>query len=147
MTLIDGIHHVTFLTSDLDRLITFYGRVFSAPVTFDLEEEGLRHAFIQLGPHTVLHPFHVPGVEVPSGDLPMFARGRLDHVALHATSEDAFREVQRRLVNEGVTDMGSLLLLNFTDPDGAQVEVVWPKPDIPANQTLRRSDWTSVVMA
>ncbi len=65
MALIDGIHHLTTLTADLDRLIGFYARVFGAGVTLDLEEEGLRHAFIELGPATVLHPFQVPGLEVP----------------------------------------------------------------------------------
>ncbi len=151
MPLLNGLHHVTFVTSDLDRLIRFYQRIFDAPVVLDLAEEGLRHAFIQVGPRTVLHPFQVPGVEVPPGDIPMFARGRLDHVALSAASEDAFRELHRRLVDEDatdgiVTDMGSLLLLTFADPDGAEVEVAWPKPDVPANQTLRRAAWTSVAM-
>jgi catechol 2,3-dioxygenase-like lactoylglutathione lyase family enzyme len=61
MQLLNGIHHLTFVTSDMDRLIAFYERVFGARVTVDLEEEGLRHAFIEVGPHTVLHPFQVPG--------------------------------------------------------------------------------------
>ena len=151
MPLLNGIHHVTSVTSDLDRLIEFYERVFDAPVLLDLEEEGLRHAFVQLGPHTVLHPFQVPGVDVPQGDIPMFGRGRLDHVALHASSEDAFRELRRRLVaadaTDGiVTDMGSLLIFTFSDPDGAQYEVVWPKPDVPPGQTLRRSAWTTAAL-
>ena len=44
-------------TADLDRLIVFYERVFGTRVTLDLEEEGLRHAFVEVGPHPVLHPF------------------------------------------------------------------------------------------
>jgi catechol 2,3-dioxygenase-like lactoylglutathione lyase family enzyme len=48
---LDGIHHVAFLTSDMDRLISFYERIFEARVTLDLEEEGLRHVFIEVGPH------------------------------------------------------------------------------------------------
>jgi hypothetical protein len=92
-------------------------------VTVDLEEEGLRHAFIAVGPHTVLHPFQVPGVEPPD-EQPTFDRGRLDHFALNAASEEAFRAARRRLVAEGasdgsVTDMGSLLLLSFSDPTRA----------------------------
>ena len=101
MALLNGMHHLTFLTADLDRLIDFYGRVFDAPVTLDLEEEGLRHAFIQIGPHTVLHPFQIPGVEVPQASAPMFQRGRIDHFALDAASEEAFREIYRRLLSEG----------------------------------------------
>ncbi len=47
MPLLNDIHHLTFITTDLDRLIAFYERVFGARVTVDLEEEGLRHAFIE----------------------------------------------------------------------------------------------------
>ena len=147
MALLDGIHHVTSLTADLDRLIGFYQRVFDARVTLDLEEEGLRHAFIEVGPTTVLHPFQVPGVDVPQGAIPMFGRGRLDHFAFNATSEEAFRELRRRVVAEGaadgkVIDMGSLLNFGFVDPDGASHEVVWAKPGVPVEQGVRRADWT-----
>ncbi len=69
MALLNDLHHMTFLTADLDRLIAFYERVFDARVTLDRKEAGpegpVRHAFIEIGPHTVLHPFEVPGVDVP----------------------------------------------------------------------------------
>ena len=148
LQLLNGIHHLTFDTSDMDRLIAFYQRVFEARVTVDLEKEGLRHAFIEVGPHTVLHPFQVPGVE-PPGPQPMFRRGRLDHFALNAASEEAFREILRRVVAEGadngaVTDMGSLLNAGFTDPDGGEHEVVWVKPGVPTEAGLRRAEWTIV---
>lgn len=148
MQLLNDIHHLTFITADMNRLICFYERIFGAHITIDLEEEGLRHAFIEVGPHTVLHPFQVPGIE-PPGHQPMFKRGRLDHFALNAASEEAFREVRRRLVAEGlsdgaVTDMGSLLLPSFTDPDGGGHEVVWVKPGVPVAQGLKRSEWTKV---
>jgi catechol 2,3-dioxygenase-like lactoylglutathione lyase family enzyme len=149
MTLLAGVHHVTTLTADLDRLIAFYAQVFGAPVTLDLEEEGLRHAFIELGPGTVLHPFQVPGVDAPRGRLPMFGRGRIDHVALNAASEDAFWELRRRVEAAGaadgeVIDMGSLLNFGFVDPDGASHEVVWVKPGVPVAQGIRRAEWTTL---
>jgi catechol 2,3-dioxygenase-like lactoylglutathione lyase family enzyme len=150
LPLLNDIHHLTFITADLDRLIAFYERVFGARVTVDLEEEGLRHAFIEVGPHTVLHPFQVPGVE-PPGSEPMFQRGRLDHFALNAASEEAFRELRRRVVAEEagdglVTDMGSLLNFGFTDPDGGQHEVVWVKPGVPVEAGLRRVEWSRFEM-
>jgi catechol 2,3-dioxygenase-like lactoylglutathione lyase family enzyme len=127
----------------MDRLISFYERVFDARVTFDRTEEGpqrLRHAFIEVGPHTVLHPFQVEGVD-PPGRQAMFARGRLDHFALNAASEEAFREIRRRLIAEGahatedglVTDMGSMWSFSFYDPDGGWSEVMWVKPGAPDN--------------
>ena len=145
MRLLNGINHLTFLTSDMDRLISFYERVFGARVAVDLEEEGLRHALIEVGPNTMLHPFRVPGVE-PPGRQPFFQRGRLDHFALDAASEEAFRELRRRVVAEGasdseVTDMGSLLLFSFLDPDQGRHEVVWRKPGVPVEAGLRRAEW------
>jgi catechol 2,3-dioxygenase-like lactoylglutathione lyase family enzyme len=149
--MLNGIHHLTNLTADLDRLIGFYERVFDARVTLDLQEEGLRHAFIELGPGTVLHPFEVPGVEVPQGEIPMFARGRLDHFGLNAASETVFHELRRRVVHEGagdgtVTDMGPFLSFSFTDPDGAGHEVMWTKPGSCPEDTRIRADWTTVEM-
>jgi catechol 2,3-dioxygenase-like lactoylglutathione lyase family enzyme len=138
MTLVADVHHIAFLTADLDRLIAFYERIFDARVTLDRQDGDLRHAFIEIGPHTVLHPFQIPGVELP-GRQPIFERGRLDHFALNAASEKAFREIRRRLIAEGahategglVTDMGSMLSISFHDPDGAWHEVMWVKPGFP----------------
>ena len=149
MSLLDGIHHVAFLTADLHRLIDFYQRVFDARVVLDLEEEGLRHAFIEIGPTTVLHPFQIPGVEVPQSTLPMFERGRLDHFALNASSEAAFRELRRRVVAEraadgDVIDMGSVLNFGFIDPDGSSLEVIWVKPGVPIDYGAQRSEWSIV---
>ena len=148
MRLLDEIHHLTFVTADMDRLIEFYERVFEARTTLDLEEDGIRHAFIEVGETTILHPFQVPGVD-PPGPQPMFARGRLDHFALNAASEDAFWELRRRVVDEGagdgmVADMGSILNLGFTDPDGGEHEIVWVKPGVPTEQGVRRADWTYI---
>lgn len=146
--LLNDIHHLAFLTEDLDRLIGFYERVFDARITVDLEEEGLRHAFIEVGPHTVLHPFQVPGVAMPAAQ-PMFRRGRLDHFSLNAASEEAFRELRRRVIAEGagdgvVTDMGALLTFGFTDPDGGSYEVAWARPGVAPGEALRRVNWKTV---
>jgi catechol 2,3-dioxygenase-like lactoylglutathione lyase family enzyme len=70
MPLLNDLHHMTFLTGDMDRLIGFYERVFDARVTFDRTEGDpprRRHAFIEIGPQTVLHPFQVNGVDPPRG--------------------------------------------------------------------------------
>ena len=135
MALLNDLHHLAFLTADLDRLISFYQRIFDARVTLDRADDGRRHAFIEIGRHTVLHPFEVAGADVP-GRQPIFERGRLDHFALNAASEEAFREIRRRLIAEGahatedglVTDMGSVLSISFHDPDDAWHEVIWVKP-------------------
>ena len=150
MALVNGLHHMTFLTADMDRLISFYERIFDARVTLDRDDGGLRHAFIEIGPETVLHPFEVPRTEVP-GRQPIFERGRLDHFALSAASEEAFREIRRRLIAEQanategglVTDMGSLLSFSFHDPDDGWHEVMWVKPGA-ENGLKRPPEWEMI---
>ena len=152
MALLNDLHHLTFITGDMERLIAFYQRIFDARVTFDRVEDDppvwqryrqLRHAFVEIGPHTVLHPFEVEGIE-PPGREPMFGRGRLDHFALDTSSEESFREIRRRLIAEGanatdgglVTDMGSMWSFSFYDPDGGWHEVMWVKPGASFNSGL-----------
>ena len=151
MALVDGAHHITFLTEDMDRLLAFYVRVFDAEVTVDLTEEGLRHTFIKVGPTTVLHPFQMlegPGPPPPSS---MFSRGRLDHFALLAPSEEAFRELRRRIEAEGaadgdVRDMGSLWIMGYFDPDGAAHEVILQRPGFTDSDLLERAEWSTVTL-
>lgn len=151
MRLVDGVHHLTFLTEDMDRLLAFYVRVFDAEVKLDMTEEGLRHAFLKVGPTTVLHPFQLLGGPRPPPPSPMFNRGRLDHFALLAPSEDAFRELRRRIEAEGaadgeVRDMGSLWIMGYFDPDGAAHEVILQRPGFTDSEIRERAAWTTVAL-
>ncbi len=150
MSLVAGVHHVTFLTEDIERLTAFYERVFDARKTLDMTEEGVRHVFIEIGPATVLHPFQiVDGPPLPAAPGTMFARGRLDHFAMLAPSEGAFRELRRRIESEGaadgdVRDMRTAWIMGFLDPEGIYVEVIWRKPGLDDADTLPRVEWTTV---
>ena len=150
MGLVQGIQHLTLLSEDLDRLAGFYERVFEASKTLDLTEEGFRHIFLEVGPTTVLHPFQIiDGPALPPAPGMMFQRGRLDHFALLAPSEEAFREIRRRLESEGaaarpVRDTGTAWIMDFHDPDALYVEVIWHKPGARDAETLRHEQWTTV---
>jgi catechol 2,3-dioxygenase-like lactoylglutathione lyase family enzyme len=150
MNLVEGVHHVTFLTEDIERLSAFYARVFDARRTLDMTEEGVRHVFLEVGSTTVLHPFQIlDGPALPSTPGTMFQRGRLDHFAFWATSAEAFRELRRRIESEGaadgeVRDMKTMWIMGFRDPDGFYVEVIWHKPGAPDSETLPRAEWTTV---
>jgi catechol 2,3-dioxygenase-like lactoylglutathione lyase family enzyme len=149
MQLVDGAHHITFLTDDMDRLLAFYRRVFDAEVTLDMTEEGVRHSFIEVGPTTVLHPFQMLEGPAPPPPSPMFSRGRLDHFALLAPSEEAFRELRRRIEADGaadgdVRDMGSFWIMGYLDPDGAAHEVMLERPGALDAEKLKRENWTTV---
>jgi catechol 2,3-dioxygenase-like lactoylglutathione lyase family enzyme len=150
--LVDGVHHAAFVTADLDRLISFYERVFDARLVLDRDDDGRPHALIEIGPHTTLHPFQVPASEVP-GRQPMFQRGRLDHLALNAESKEAFLEIRRRLIAEGahatedglVTDMGGgVWTISFHDPDGMWGELMWMPPGAGFEDIKRPPEWEMI---
>jgi catechol 2,3-dioxygenase-like lactoylglutathione lyase family enzyme len=149
MALTAGAHHLATVTADMDRLIEFYERVFDARVTADMREEGLRHAFIDLGGGFLLHPFEIPGVDVPQGELTMFERGRIDHLALKAATEDEFWDLRERIYRAGasdgqVTDMGPLLSAGFNDPDGLWGEVCWDRPPDEVRGGAEVSGWKRI---
>jgi catechol 2,3-dioxygenase-like lactoylglutathione lyase family enzyme len=127
--------------------------VFGVKKTLDLTEEGLRHLFLQVGPATVLHPFQIlDGLALPPAPGAMFARGRIDHFALLAPSEEAFREIRRGLESEGATvrpvrDTGTAWIMDFHDPDGLYVEVIWHKTGARDDVTLRYEAWTTVQLS
>ncbi len=135
----------------MDRLLAFYVHVFGAEVTLDMTEGGLRHAFVKVGPTTVLHPFQLLEGPSPPAPSPMFSRGRLDHFALLAPSEEAFRELRRRIEAEDaadgeVRDMRSLWIMGYFDPDGAAQEVILQRPDFADSDVLERAAWTTVTL-
>lgn len=147
MELLDGMNHLATVTGDLDRLTTFYRDVFDVQVIAELEEEGLRHAMLQVGTNTVLHSFEIIDGPPPAGPpAPMFQRGRLDHFGLNASTEEAFTELRRRAVAVGasdgeVVDFGPARSFSFTDPEGNENEIVWVKPGHTWATMLRRTEW------
>ncbi len=115
-----------------------------------MTEESLRHVFLEVGATTVLHPFQLlEGPAPPPAPGTMFQRGRVDHFAFVAPSQQAFSEIRRRLESEGaadgeIRDMRTAWIMGFHDPDGLYVEVIWHKAGVPDEETLPRKDWTTV---
>jgi catechol 2,3-dioxygenase-like lactoylglutathione lyase family enzyme len=116
----------------MDRLQRFYQGTFDADLLGDMREPGVRHSFIALGPDTFLHPYEIEGNEQADHALPMFERGRLDHLALNTATRADFDEGRRRLMaidaSDGtITDYGTMLSVFFRDPDGMECELYWNK--------------------
>lgn len=132
--LLDGVNHVAILTNDSDRLHAFYREVFDAKVSHQMEAApGMRLSFIDIGPGRELNVFEISGNREADRQVPMFERGRIDHLGLQAGSLEAFNEIRRRLIERGasdgfVTDFGPVWSLFFRDPDGLECEVCVPSP-------------------
>jgi catechol 2,3-dioxygenase-like lactoylglutathione lyase family enzyme len=134
--LLDGFNHVAILTADTDRLHAFYREVFDADVVEQLPDlpPGMRLSVIHVGPHSELNVFQIDGNTEAARQTPDFGRGRIDHLALHAASIEAFGVIRDRLMardaTDGfVTDFGPVLSVFFRDPDGLACEVCVTNPD------------------
>ena len=134
--LLDGLNHVAIITNDTDRLHAFYTEVFEATIQgvgAEVEPE-VRMSIIHLGPYSELNVFEIDGNSEADRQTPMFGRGRIDHMALHAESIESFETIRDRLIARGaadefVTDFGPILSLFFRDPDGLECEVCVTNPD------------------
>jgi catechol 2,3-dioxygenase-like lactoylglutathione lyase family enzyme len=136
--LLSGFNHVATLTNDSERLHAFYRDVFEAEVMRDgaefADKAGPRLSVIRIGPNAELNVFQIDGNTEADRQTPMFGRGRIDHMALQASSLTSFEELRRRLMERGaaddfVTDFGSILSVFFRDPDGLECELTVPNPD------------------
>jgi catechol 2,3-dioxygenase-like lactoylglutathione lyase family enzyme len=136
--LLKGLNHVAIITNDASRLNAFYEEVFDAEIMIDGSEfpegQGPRLSIIKIGDFGELNVFQIEGNTEADRQTPMFGRGRLDHVAVHAASIDAFETIRERLMARGavddyVTDFGQMLSIFFRDPDGLECEVCVENPD------------------
>ncbi|HEX3564612.1 MAG TPA: VOC family protein [Acidimicrobiales bacterium] len=136
--LLNGINHVATLTNDSDRLHAFYQDVFEAEVLNDMKDApegaGVRLSIVDIGNGTMLNVFQIEGNSVARRQVPMFQRGRIDHLGLRARDLESFEKIRARLIQKGpaddfVTDFGEDLSLFFRDPDGLEGEVLVENPD------------------
>lgn len=134
--LTDGMDHVATITGDADRLKSFYIDVFGATVERDGPEfpGGPRMVILNVGPSSELNVFEIDDNTEADRQVPMFGRGRIDHIGLHAASLDAFSEIRARLIASGasdgtVTEFGRKLSIFFRDPDRMECEVLVANPD------------------
>ncbi len=133
--LLDGFQHVAVLTGDTDRLLLFYAEIFGATDAVEVvAEKEMRMTVLYVGPNAELNIFEVKGNQEHMHQTPMLGRGRLDHLAVRASSIHSFEEIRDRLVaadaTDGfVTDFGPILSVFFRDPDGLECEICVANPD------------------
>src|ERR1700730_12812384 len=98
------------------------------------EGAGVRLSLVDIGGGTMLNVFQIVGNTEAERQVPMFGRGRIDHIGLRAKDLPAFEHIRGRLIELGaadtfVTDFGEDLSLFFRDPDGLEGEVLVANPD------------------
>lgn len=107
--LLSGINHVAILTGDTERFLDFYAGVFDATHEPLQDQPGFRLTLVWIGSSAELNVFELADNAEHERQVPMFGRGRLDHLALEAASIDAFDEIRHRLLQRNATDGLSLI--------------------------------------
>lgn len=119
-----GVHHIAFLSSDVERTIDFYQGLLEFPLTELFENrdyQGSTHFFFDIGIGNQLAFFDFPGL-----DLGPYAEvlGGLHHLALSVDPE-RWERLKAKLDDAGVPYAHvSGTSLYFSGPDGERIELI-----------------------
>ncbi|MEA2313168.1 MAG: glyoxalase family protein [Solirubrobacteraceae bacterium] len=122
---VDGLHHVTAITADIDANLAFYGQLLGLRLVWqgvDADDPGVRH--IAYGDER-----GSPGSIVTFFDMPGVMRGRpgagmVHQLLLRVGRERALDFWERRLARAGVPGDRLPDRLAFADPEGLALELV-----------------------
>jgi catechol 2,3-dioxygenase-like lactoylglutathione lyase family enzyme len=119
-----GLHHVAFLSSNVERTVRFYQELLEFPLTDIFENRdyrGSNHFFFDIGNRNLLAFFDFPGL-----DLGPYAEvlGGLHHIAI-SVEPDKWQRLKGKLDDAGIPYLHeSGVSIYFADPDGARVELI-----------------------
>lgn len=133
MAITSGFNHVATLTTDLDRFKAWYGKVFDAQTTFEMDalEDHPRMAIVELGGGATLNVFEVEERKLIGERRTIGARGAIDHFGIAAADLATLELVRDRLLAADA-DTGDIQQLEeewslfFRDVDGMELEVCAP---------------------
>jgi glyoxalase family protein len=122
---VDGLHHVTAITADIDANLEFYGRLLGLRLVWqgvNADDPEMRH--IAYGDERGR-----PGSLVTFFDMPGVMRGRpgpgmVHRLRFRVASKDALDFWERRLARAGVPSDRLADRLAFSDPEGLGLELV-----------------------
>jgi catechol 2,3-dioxygenase-like lactoylglutathione lyase family enzyme len=119
-----GLHHVAFLSSNVERTVRFYQDLLEFPLTDIFENRdyrGSNHFFFDIGNQNLIAFFDFPGL-----DLGPYAEvlGGLHHIAI-SVEPDRWQRLRDKLDDAGIPYLHeSGTSIYFSDPDGLRVELI-----------------------
>ena len=134
MPITSGFNHIATLTTDLDRFKDWYGQVFDAVVTFEMQkkDDHPRMAILDMGGGSALNVFEVEPEDLIGDRRRIGGRGAIDHFGIAVTDLATLEKVKDRLEAAGA-DIGEIQQLGgdtwslfFRDVDGMELEVCAP---------------------
>ncbi len=131
MPITTGFNHVATLTTDMDKTVSFYERVFDAEVVFEMAktDDHPWMKIVDVGGGAALNIFHTSAEEIVGERGRQGGRGAVDHFAFAVDSRDTLEMVRQRMIEAGAQEVGDIQQLGaewslfFRDPDGMELEV------------------------
>jgi catechol 2,3-dioxygenase-like lactoylglutathione lyase family enzyme len=129
-----GFNHIATLTSNMERTISFYEKVFEAKVVFEMPrtDDHPWMKVVDIGGGAALNVFEVPEDEIIGERRSQGHRGAIDHFAFAVDSRQTMEQVRDLLVGAGAQEVGEIQQLGpewslfFRDVDGMELEVCGP---------------------
>jgi len=135
MPITTGFNHVAFLTTDMNRTVSFYEQAFEGVVTFEMQKTD-DHPWMKImdiGGGAMLNIFQTDeSSEIIGNRRQQGGRGAVDHFAFAVASVDVLHDVRARLEAAGAQEVGDVQQLGdewslfFRDVDGLELEVCCP---------------------
>jgi glyoxalase family protein len=122
---IEGLHHITAITAEIDTNLDFYGRLLGLRLIWqgvNADDPDMRHIAVgdDLGnPGTLVTFFDMPGVTRGRAGA-----GMVHRVVMRVASEQALDFWERRIARAGVATDRTADRLAFSDPEGLGLELV-----------------------
>jgi len=128
------INHVVFITDDIVKTIRFYRDLLGMELTQAYGGPGIRHYFFKTGNNEIAF-FEYPDVkpidDEKQGGPANRRQGGFDHISFNVGSKEELFAVKdiveaAGIAVNGVLDHGMLWSFYFEDPNGIELEVIWP---------------------
>ncbi|MBF0622506.1 MAG: VOC family protein [Magnetococcales bacterium] len=135
---ITGVHHLAFITNDLDRTVKFWRDLLELPLVHTHGHPGYRQYYFAIGKSELVTFFEWPDVERVDyrrhGD-PITGKAIFDHVSFSVRDEAALWALSDILVSaeQPVTEMvdhGFFRSIYSYDPNGIPIEFSLERTDI-----------------
>ncbi|HWO15010.1 MAG TPA: VOC family protein [Polyangiaceae bacterium] len=135
-----GVHHLAFITGDLEATVRFYRDLLGLPLGLATAEGATRHYFFQLTERDAIAFFGWDDAAPIAGKrpgVPTRAPRGFDHVAIGVASKGDLFAMRDRLAASGVAvegpiDHGLGWSIYFKDPNNLDLELTWNAVELSA---------------
>jgi catechol 2,3-dioxygenase-like lactoylglutathione lyase family enzyme len=135
MPITTGLNHVAFLTTDMNKTVSFYEQAFEGVVTFEMQrtDDHPWMKIVDIGGGALLNVFQADDpAQIIGNRRQPGGRGAVDHFAFAVDSKATLDAVKQRLIDAGAQEVGDVQQLGgewslfFRDVDGLELEVCCP---------------------